>query len=158
MFEAEAARIGGALREVALRIDHIGSTAVPGLAGKPVVDIQVSVASFDPELAYREHLELLEYFYRPDEETEHRFFRWPPPGRARVFQIHLCEAGGAWERRHLAFRDYLRVHPEVAAEYADLKRECAERFRDDRLAYLDAKAPFISRAEAQALAWTGASQ
>ena len=143
---ARFAELGRDLRaglgEVALRIDHIGSTSVPGLAAKPIIDIQISVADFDPLAAYRQPLERLGYVYRADNpERTKRYFR-EPPGRRRT-HVHVRRAGSFSEQWALLFRDYLRAHAEVAAEYAVVKRRLARRFRDDRRAYVDAKGPLL---------------
>lgn len=141
-FRAEAARIAEALGRVAARIEHIGSTSVPGLAAKPVLDVQISVRSFLPMGPYREPLERLGYVYRADDEPEHRFFRLDVEG-VRSVNIHVCEVGSEWERRHIDFRDHLRTHPGDAARYAELKRRLARRFPFDVLSYAEAKTPFI---------------
>ena len=143
-FDAEAVRVRAALGEVAPRVEHVGSTAVPGLAAKPTVDIQVSVAALEPMTAYRGALERLGYEHMPDKEfPEHRFFGWPGGVQPRTFNMHVCEAGSDWERRHLAFRDVLRADPAVAQEYAALKRELALRHGNDVESYADAKTDFI---------------
>jgi GrpB-like predicted nucleotidyltransferase (UPF0157 family) len=146
------------LGEVALRIDHIGATSVAGLAAKPIIDIQVSVADFEPLEAFKQPLERLGYTYRADNpERTKRYFR-EPPGRSRT-HVHVRRAGSFSEQWALLFRDYLRAHPEVAAEYGALKRRLASRHRDDRRAYTAAKEPFswelIRRADgwAQAQGW-----
>ena len=130
-----------ALGETAVRIDHVGSTAVPGLAAKPVIDIQVGVADVEDETVYVPAIGSLGVPLR-FREPGHRYFR-PPAGRPRDVQIHVCCAGGAWEREHLRFRDLLRSDPELAGRYGRLKLELCARFRDDRLAYTDAKTVFI---------------
>jgi GrpB-like predicted nucleotidyltransferase (UPF0157 family) len=146
------------LGDVALRIDHIGSTSVPGLAAKPVIDIQVSVIAFEPLAAFRRPLERLGYVYRADNpERTKRYFR-EPPGRRRT-HVHVRRAGSFSEQWALLFRDYLRADREAATEYETVKRRLAIRFRDDRHAYTDAKVPFlweiIRRADewAQAQGW-----
>lgn len=143
---ARFAELGRDLRaglgEVALRIDHIGSTSVPGLAAKPIVDIQVSVADFEPLAAYRLPLERLGYVYRADNpERTKRYFR-EPPGRRRT-HVHVRRAGSFSEQWALLFRDYLRADPDAAVEYEAVKRRLAIRYRDDRRAYVDAKGPFL---------------
>ncbi|MDP9350180.1 MAG: GrpB family protein [Chloroflexota bacterium] len=149
---AEPIRV--ALGEVALRIDHIGSTSVPGLAAKPVIDIQISVASFDPLDAFRLPLEDLGYVYRSDNpERTKRYFR-EPPGAPRT-HIHVRRAGSWNEQFALLFRDFLHAYPRVATEYARLKQELAERYREDRHGYTDAKAPFIWATMVQADEWAG---
>jgi GrpB-like predicted nucleotidyltransferase (UPF0157 family) len=154
-FERWKRRLASALGASALRIEHVGSTAVPGLAGKPVVDIQVSVADVADEAAYVPAIESVGFGLRyrhPD--LGWRYFR-PPPGIPREAQVHVCTAGGAWERSHLLFRDYLRAHPERASAYGALKLELAGRHPADRIAYTDAKGPFIDETLALAEIWAG---
>src|SRR4051812_6792406 len=142
-FDAAAAQIRDALGAVTVRVEHVGSTSVPGLAAKPIVDIQLSVPAFAPESAYRAPLESLGYVFRPDDEPEHRFFyRLGPNGKTSI-HIHVCELGSAWEARHVRFRDFFRADAELAAEYERVKRELAAQF-DDGNAYADAKTPFIT--------------
>jgi GrpB-like predicted nucleotidyltransferase (UPF0157 family) len=148
-YEAEAAVIRDALGEVAIRIEHVGSTAVPGLAAKPVIDIQVSVPSMDPDL-YEEVLVGAGYYSVPDPENlEHHFFGKPWEQAPRSFNLHVCPAGSEWERRHIGFRDYLRVHPDEAKRYEEHKREMA-RIHSDTLDYADAKTEFIRAMERKA--------
>jgi GrpB-like predicted nucleotidyltransferase (UPF0157 family) len=150
-FEAWRTRLSEALGETAVRIEHVGSTAVPGLDAKPVVDIQVSVDDVDDEARYVPAIDALGVALR-FREPGHRYFR-PAGELPRTVQIHVCEAGGEWERDHLLFRDYLRAHPEARAAYARLKREFAERYRDDRLAYNEGKTGFILDVLDEARAW-----
>lgn len=144
-------RLAQALGPVARRIEHVGSTAVPGLAAKPVVDVQVSVDDLDDEAAYVPRIEPLGFGLRY-RAPYWRYFR-PPPGMPRVYQVHVWAAGSAWERDHLLFRDYLRAHPRRGEEYAGLKRELAVRHREDRIAYNDAKTDFIRETLRRAEAW-----
>jgi GrpB-like predicted nucleotidyltransferase (UPF0157 family) len=144
-------QLAESLGPLALRIDHVGSTAVPGLAAKPVVDIQVSVADVEDTDAYREPIERHGFVLRYI-EPGHRYFR-PAPGIPRLWQVHVCQAGSDWERVHLLFRDFLRAHPDEAAAYAALKLEMAERHPHDRIAYNDAKGPWIESALQRAEAW-----
>ena len=146
-FEAERARIAGALGALALRIDHNGSTAVPGLAAKPIIDVQVSVERLQPLDSYGSGLSRIEYVHVPHPDDSfcpffHRPAVWP-----HTHHVHVVEAGGEEERRTLAFRDYLREHPDVAGEYAELKRCLAARHVGDspaaREAYAVAKTEFV---------------
>lgn len=150
-FEAWWTRLAAALGHTAVRIEHVGSTAVPGLEAKPVIDIQVSVDDVDDEARYVPAIEGLGVSLRL-REPGHRYFR-PAGGLPRNVQIHVCEAGGEWERDHLLFRDYLRADPEAREAYARLKRELAERYRDDRLAYTEGKTGFILDALEEARVW-----
>ena len=146
-----AAALGGAAR----RIEHVGSTAVPGLAAKPVIDVQVSVPDVADEAAYRPALEALGLPLR-SRESGHRYFR-PPQGRPRVVQVHVCAAGSPWERAHLLFRDYLRSHAGAREAYAALKASVAGQYREDRIAYNEAKAGFILDALEAAERWAAAA-
>ena len=143
-FENEAARLREGLGDLAVRIDHVGSTSVPGLAAKPIVDIQVSVPDVSDLDSYRAPLEALgyEYAYDPD-FVEYPFFGWPKAAQPRTFNLHVCEAGTEWEQRHLRFRDLLRNDPEACREYAALKRELALKHGNDVEGYVNDKDAFI---------------
>jgi GrpB-like predicted nucleotidyltransferase (UPF0157 family) len=142
LFAQFGADLRRALGKTALRIDHIGSTAVVGLDAKPVIDIQISVASFEPLDAYRRPLENLGYVFHADNpELTKRYFR-EAPGNHRT-HIHVRRAGSWSEQFALLFRDYLRTHNEDARGYAELKYRLAERYREDRQGYVDAKSSFI---------------
>ena len=130
LFEAEAARIQQQLGDLARRIEHVGSTAIPGMTAKPVIDIQVSVTSLQPIGVYEERLGSLGYAHL----THH---------------VHLCEAGGALEARHIRFRDYLRMHADAAAEYVRLKQTLAAlhhgETHESRERYSLGKTEFVER-------------
>jgi GrpB-like predicted nucleotidyltransferase (UPF0157 family) len=154
-FEAEAARLRTALKTLALRIDHHGSTAIPGLSAKPIIDIQISVTTLQPLSAYGVALEAMGYIHVPHPDDSfcpffHRPARWP-----HSHHVHVVERGGREERRTLAFRDYLRDHAAVAREYEELKRTIAGRLvagdpeSQDR--YAAAKTAFVERVVACAI-------
>ncbi len=126
MFDAEKARIGETLGQLTLRIEHVGSTSIPGMDAKPVVDIQVSVASLEPRTVYLESLARMGYshVYVGPFDLVYPFFQKPAEWPC-THHIHLCVAGSEDERRHLAFRDYMRGHPLAAAEYVKLKHQLA---------------------------------
>jgi GrpB-like predicted nucleotidyltransferase (UPF0157 family) len=155
-FEAEALRIRQALGAVARRIEHNGSTAVPGLAAKPVIDIQVSVAELQPIDAYRQPLVAIGYTHMPHPDDAFCPFLHRPAAWPHTHHIHVVRIGGPDEQRTLAFRDYLRDHREAAREYEALKRHLAGQFAADdadaRERYAEAKSAFIERAIAQAFA------
>ena len=141
----------GVLGETAVRVEHVGSTAVAGLAAKPVIDIQVSVRDVEEEASYVPAIERLGVALR-SRDAGHRYFR--PAGAApRTVQVHVIDAGSTWEREHLLFRDFLRADAETTDGYARLKLELARRYRDDRLAYNDAKTGFILDALEEAESW-----
>jgi putative glutamine amidotransferase len=154
-FEEEAAAIREALGELAARVEHIGSTSVPGLAAKPVIDVQVSVTSLVPREPVVEPLTAIGYRLQIDPlETGHEFLSKGYDDGARPVHVHLCETGGDWERRHIAFRDWLRSHPDDAAGYADLKRRLAAVHPNDIFTYNDGKSGFIHEVEVKASART----
>src|SRR5579859_266389 len=143
--------IAGALAGVAIRIDHVGSTSVHGLAAKPIVDIQVSVPDISDEESYVPGLEGLGVQLRSRDDL-HRFFR-PFAGRPRDVHFHVCPVGSEWERRHLLFRDYLRENAAARSTYVRAKREAARVWMDDGWAYTDAKSEVILNVMEDAECW-----
>ena len=133
------------------RVEHVGSTAVPGLAAKPVIDIQVSMPDVAAENRYIAPLERagVQLRYR---DNQHRFFR-PFPGRPWDVHVHVCAAGSGWERRHLLFRDYLRVSADARAAYAEVKFAAARLWRGDRVGYNAAKTQVILDIMEKAETW-----
>lgn len=140
-FEALRARAAAAVGDVAIAIEHVGSTAVPGLAAKPVIDLVVVV---DPEDVQRaiERLVAIGYVHRGNLGVEGRE-AFNPPEVERPHHLYVSPTDSEELRAQLAFRDRLRSDPALAAEYDALKRELAARFRDDRPAYTDAKTEFV---------------
>jgi len=154
LFAEIAARLRQALGDIALRIDHVGSTAVPGLMAKPVIDIQVSVADFEPEDSYRRPLEDLGYAFTPTSpDLTKRYFK----GRGPEVHIHVRLAGSWSEQLSLLFRGYLRAHPEEAAGYAEVKTNLAAEYGEDRLGYTEAKGPSIWEILRRAHEWSMAT-
>jgi GrpB-like predicted nucleotidyltransferase (UPF0157 family) len=153
-FRARAAVLRAALGERALRIDHIGSTSVTGLAAKPIVDIQVSVTEFEPFEPLRTAMGEAGYVWRADNpELTKRYFR-EAPGEKRC-HVHVRRAGSWHEQWALLFRDYVRLHPPVAAAYEAEKRRLAARFGDDRHGYTEAKVDFFWATIRRADYWAG---
>ncbi|WP_245498856.1 GrpB family protein [Rhizobium ruizarguesonis] len=158
-FRMKAATIREALGTRAKRIDHIGSTAIRGLAAKPIIDIQISVLDFDPMDSLIEPLEAIGFVWRSSNaELTKRYFR-EAPGQERT-HIHVRRLGSWHEQWPLLFRDYMRQHVDEHEPYAALKRSLAERFRNDRAAYTSGKDDhlwqIIRRADrwAAAIGWT----
>ncbi|MGZ6673642.1 MAG: GrpB family protein, partial [Solirubrobacteraceae bacterium] len=139
----ELRRIGEALGPCAARLEHVGSTAVPGLAAKPILDLHLSVGALEPRARYVEPLERLGYLFAPAPESPDYHFFAKPPERPRTHHLHVGEVGSAHEFRHLAVRDFLRSHDGEAARYAALKRQVVERHPQDRLAYIEGKEEYV---------------
>jgi len=156
LFEQERAGIGNALGSFALAIEHVGSTAVPGLPSKPIIDLLVGVPSFEEaKQQCIEPIEALGYYYIPEYASwlpGELFFRKGPPG-PWSHHLHLMEPlHPRWEAL-MVFRDYLRAHPEAARAYADIKRALAAASKDDIKAYRNGKTAFVEATTAKAFAW-----
>lgn len=147
-FRAERSRIRKALGDNAIRIDHVGSTAVPGLAAKPVVDIQVSVADANREETYLPQLEAAGYHLRV-RQPDHRMVRT----EQLDVHVHICPSGGKWERDHLLFGDWLRATPADRDAYEKLKRDLATRDWFDMNQYAEAKGGLIDEILGRAREW-----
>ncbi len=145
--------IAGALGELALAIEHVGSTSVPGLAAKPIIDIDVVVESRGAVSEAIKRLAPLGYVHSGDLGVPGREAfghdggeevprdgsgrRWPP------HNLYVCEQDNEELARHLTFRDYMRQNPQGAAEYAELKRGLAQRFPNDIDAYIEGKTELV---------------
>ena len=165
----EFVEIGSVLRralgDLALRIDHIGSTSVPGLDGKDCIDVQLTVRSFESSGPVQTVLESLGYTmvadnisdHRPpetdtaDADWEKRYFR-PPTGQ-RPTHLHVRAEGRANQRYALLFRDYLRCHRKSAAAYAELKRRLAQYHGADSFVYSEIKDPVCDIVMSAAEKW-----
>jgi GrpB-like predicted nucleotidyltransferase (UPF0157 family) len=142
LFSELGSRLRSHVGLVASRIDHIGSTAVAKLAAKPIIDIQISVASLDPVAPFLRPLQASGLRYVADNpELTKRFFREQPGGRRT--HVHVRRAGSFSEQFALLFRDFLRAHDTEADGYGRHKEELARRYRHDRDAYVTAKTPQI---------------
>jgi GrpB-like predicted nucleotidyltransferase (UPF0157 family) len=151
-FRRIAGPLRAALGTAARRIDHVGSTAVPGLDAKPVIDVQISVASLADEATFRAPLEQLGFAsHPPNLDRSQRFFR-EPAGQRRA-HVHVRAAGSFDEQLNLLFRDYLRSSEPARRAYATVKRELAEMYRNDREGYVQAKGPTVWKLLEQAYDW-----
>jgi GrpB-like predicted nucleotidyltransferase (UPF0157 family) len=150
LFAAEADRIRAALgAELPLALEHMGSTAVPGLAAKPIIDLLGGYPPGAQAERYVEPLVRAGYIHRGEQEIPGReFFR---RGAPRSYHLHVAVQGGTFWRTHLAFRDALRARPEVRDAYAALKMQLAQRFPRDREAYIEGKTAFVRQVVAEAL-------
>jgi GrpB-like predicted nucleotidyltransferase (UPF0157 family) len=155
LFELCRRRLAGSVGNISAAIEPVGSTAVPGLAAKPIIDIDVLLAASELMPAAIERLAELGYRYQGNLGIAGR-----EAFKASVTDLphHLCVCppGSREFQRHLAFRDYLRAHPVEAKAYGDLKMSLAEKFREDREAYVAGKTDFVTRITDLALAESSA--
>lgn len=152
-FDTEAASITTAIGAwITGGIHHVGSTSIPGLAAKPVIDIMAGVAGLESSRACIELLAPLAYLYAPYRQDIMHWFCKPRPDH-RTHHLHLVPTGSARFADVLALRDYLRAHPDAAAEYEALKRDLAGRHTHDRQAYTDGKTDLVLRLTATARHW-----
>ena len=144
VFEQEEAAILAACRPWITEVHHIGSTSVPGLAAKPILDVLPVAAGTAEALEAVSRMTALGYRYRGENGIAGRFYFDRVVEGRTVMHVHVFPAGHPEVRRHLVFRDHLRMNPDVAREYERMKRELAARYGDDRQTYTDSKAAFIT--------------
>jgi len=152
-FDREAAAVSAALGETLLRIEHIGSTSVPGLAAKPIIDmlpIVQDVRAVDKRIGA---MARAGYIPRGEFGLPGRRYFVKGPADARLVHCHIYAADNPEVKRHLAFRDYLRTHPAALDAYARLKTQLAQMHPTDIAAYMDGKDGLIKQLEAEALHW-----
>lgn len=155
-YEEERAAIVQALGDDIVAIEHIGSTSIPGLCAKPILDIQVGVKRMVPAQVLEERLQRLGYRQNPEADDPNRrlFYR---KGKPRTHHLHIMPVD-SWDfERHVLFRDYLRKHPVLRDQYGQLKRELAEQHGHNRQDYTDAKTTFVESVVALAQAERGES-
>jgi GrpB-like predicted nucleotidyltransferase (UPF0157 family) len=151
LFEQERARLETALSAFAVSIEHVGSTSVPGLCAKPVVDMLVTVERLGPADRYAAALTPFGYVLRvdPANTERHAFGKRDSRGRRIIpgHNLHVVQHGGAEQRCYIGFRDYLRAHLDAASDYGELKRRLAATYGADRDGYTNAKSAFIGAIE-----------
>ncbi len=144
LFAEEAGQIRQAMGDALVAVEHVGSTAVPGLSAKPVIDLLVGVRSLEEGRQAVPALGALGYECRGENGIPGRlFFRKGPVPFRRTHHLHMVEVGHAQWTSLLSFRDHLRAHPDAVRQYEDLKQGLAKRFPEDRAAYSEGKADFI---------------
>jgi GrpB-like predicted nucleotidyltransferase (UPF0157 family) len=148
LFDQERARIATALGSMVLDIQHVGSTAIPGLCAKPVIDIAIGIENFEKAFETVGPLEAIGYTFRGEFglPRRHYFIKGSP----RTHQVHMWEIASADWKRHIAFRDYLRANNIARDRYAVMKLEVS-RTAKTRLEYQDAKDPLIQELQREAL-------
>ena len=153
-FEDEAKAIRHAFGNSSVQVHHIGSTAIPGILAKPIIDLLGVVSSLDDVDAKARIFELLGYEVMGAYGIEgRRYFRKLDSNGTRTHHLHVFEEGSPHAERHFAFRDYLLAHPKVANEYSSLKERLTRGDAPTWDAYLDGKDPFVSQVEPLAVDW-----
>lgn len=153
-FAVEAECIRGALQDRQIEVHHIGSTAIPGIFAKPIIDILLVVPSLELLDSKVPSMEALGFESLGEFGIAgRRYFRKNSTTGIRTHQVHAFKAGSAGVRRHLAYRDYLRSHPEAAQEYSLLKQRLANEFPQSMQDYIDGKDAFVKHHESLALEW-----
>lgn len=153
-FEAEAKQVADALGENVVAVHHVGSTAIPDIYAKPVVDLLVEVGDIDEVDGRSPSMESLGYEVMGEYGIQgRRYFRKDDREGIRTHHVHAFEAGSAEVVRHLAFRDYMLAHPADAQRYSELKRKLAEEHPQSMDAYIDGKDGFIKEIDRRAAQW-----
>ncbi|MEG4093094.1 GrpB family protein [Microcoleus sp. Pol12B4] len=153
-FETESKQIALAITENVVAIHHIGSTAIPQIHAKPIIDILAEVKDITKIDVKSSALEALGYEAMGEFGISgRRFFRKGNEAGIRTHHLHGFEVNSAQIERHLAFRDYIISHPEDAQQYSELKRELANKYHDNIQAYMDGKDWFIKAMDLKAAKW-----
>ena len=142
LFQAEKAKLLEALGDLVLDIQHVGSTAIPTISAKPIIDIAVLVKSIEEVSKRVGNIETLGYQKRQEDRPDRIFFTKGPEEK-RIVYLHIGDASTNYVQDMIAFRDYLIENPGQAKKYMELKSELAEKFADDRDTYTPAKESFV---------------
>lgn len=156
-FESEKNGLQSVIGDTALKIEHIGSTSVPGLAAKPVIDILIEVSSLELLDLKCQALEVIGYKARGEYGIPGRRY-FQKGGDKRTHHVHVFLRGDQHLTRHRAFKDYLKAYPAIAQEYALIKRESATNCQHDSALYQSLKNGFIQQHERVAMAEFGGDQ
>jgi GrpB-like predicted nucleotidyltransferase (UPF0157 family) len=153
-FASESVLVARCLGENVVATHHIGSTSIPGIFAKPIIDILVEVADIATVDSCNEAMELAGYesmgeFGIPGR----RYFPKDDANGVRSHQVHAFQSGDPEVARHLGFRNFMLSHPDIARKYSDLKRALALAHPEDIDAYIDGKDPFIKRVDKKAALW-----
>lgn len=143
LFRADSAELSAALRQPMSHIHHVGSTAIPGLPAKPILDILVLIRDFGSALELVPALAKLGYEYRPNGDISDRHFFRRRIGTSRTHHLSLAEPSSRYALVTLAFRDALREDQQLATKYSELKHELARQFPEDRESYTQGKTAFV---------------
>ena len=144
LYEIEAKRLHEVVGCHALKIEHVGSTAIEGMDAKPIIDILIAVEDLDDACEIVPFVETFGYAYKMNDDVPGRVFFVKGPPRKRTHHLSLTALNSAYWKDNLAFRDYVRAHPDAAQAYVRLKRRLAEQFSNDRGSYTAGKKSFVA--------------
>ena len=152
-FKTAAAQLQTVLGNEAVAIHHIGSTAIPGIKAKPIIDILIEVRDIEQVDGFNVALAQLSYRARGENGAPGRRYFTLGDGDQRSQHIHMFQKGHLEIARHLNFRDYLRAHPQAARVYEAMKIQKAQQFAHDGAQYTEAKTNLVHQIDARATAW-----
>jgi GrpB-like predicted nucleotidyltransferase (UPF0157 family) len=143
LFQQEEAALMGVLAGHEAELEHIGSTAIPALDAKPILDMLLGLLHLSDEISIRPLLESLDYLYRGEQGVPGRVLYVKGSETNRTHHLHITQLNSPFWHEHIYFRDALNAHPEIAQAYNTLKHELALQYADDRVAYTAGKNAFI---------------
>jgi len=144
-FKCEEKKIRKVFGRDALEIQHVGSTAIPGILAKPIIDIALIVPSFQKAKLYEKRLKEIGYKIKKNDTRKERLFFTKGPEKKRTHYLHIGEIGSNYAEDMILFRNYLRKHKDTAKEYSELKENLAKRYQDKREIYTVRKTELIKK-------------
>lgn len=153
LYREEARKVTAALATEIIMIHHIGSTSIPGIKAKAVIDCLIEVRDIEQVNHYNQPLIALGYEPRGENGIPGRRYFSKKIGSTHTHHLHIFQVGNSEIERHLNFRDYLRAHPAEAQAYSQLKEGLARKFRQDSVAYTEGKSEFVQEIDRRAAAW-----
>ena len=144
MYEEEAIKLKEILKDILIDIEHVGSTSIPNLKSKPIIDIAISVKNLKEVEKYAKSLEDAGYSFRYDNGEKGEYLVRKGDEDNRTHYIHIVEENSEKWLNFILFKKHLLAHPEVVKEYEDLKVELSNKYKDDRKSYTKAKNEFIA--------------
>ena len=152
-FEVERNKLGNLFQTILVNIHHIGSTSIPGLSAKPIIDLLIEVTDIEKVNAFNNQMTELGYEAKGENGIPlRRYFQ--KGGDERTHHVHIYETGNSEIKRHLTFRDYLLNHPEKAKRYGKLKEQLAQHFPYDIESYIKGKDNFVKELDRKAKKWS----
>ncbi|MCF8000516.1 MAG: GrpB family protein [Halanaerobiales bacterium] len=156
-YNKEKYKLEKKLNDIIVKIYHIGSTAIPNIKAKPIIDILVVVEDINKVDRYNDSMQALGYEPKGEFGIENRRF-FQKGGNNRTHHVHIFQKGDKEIKRHLNFRDYMRAHPKEARKYSQLKETLADKYYHDINKYIEGKNDFIAEIDNKAVKWSNKNQ